>query len=232
MRCLLVLFLLAPLAAGAQDWPRLRFDMVRDQIEARGVADPRVLDAMRAVERHLFVPADLRREAYGDFPLPIGDGQTISQPYIVALMSELAGLTGSETVLEIGTGSGYQAAILARLAKRVYTIEIKPALHARAQALLEDLRLVNVSAIEGDGYFGLASAGPFDAILVTAAASHVPPPLLAQLADGGRLVLPLGNPFSVQDLVVVTKRGGTTTVEHVLPVRFVPLTGRALDAGP
>jgi protein-L-isoaspartate(D-aspartate) O-methyltransferase len=183
---------------------------------------------MRAVERHRFVPAELQRQAYSDHPLPIGEGQTISQPYIVALMSQLAGLAGSETVLEVGTGSGYQAAILARLAKRVFTIEIKPALHARGRALLAELGLANVTAIEGDGYFGLSSAGPFDAILVTAAASHVPPPLLAQLAEGGRLVLPLGHPFSVQDLVVVTKRGGMTTVKHVLPVQFVPLTGRAL----
>ncbi len=232
MRPLLAIFLLVPLAVAAQDWERARLSMVHQQIEVRGVRDARVLAAMRSVERHLFVPADLRREAYGDFPLPIGEGQTISQPYIVALMSQLAGLVGTETVLEVGTGSGYQAAILARLAKRVYTIEIKPVLYARARALLTEQHLTNVTAIEGDGYFGLPSAGPFDAILVTAAASHVPPPLLAQLAEGGRLVLPLGHPFSVQDLVVVTKSGGTTKVRHVLPVRFVPLTGRALEPGP
>jgi protein-L-isoaspartate(D-aspartate) O-methyltransferase len=229
---MLVVFLLVSLAAGGEDWEQARLAMVREQIEARGVQDPRVLAAMRSVERHRFVPADLQRQAYSDFPLPIGEGQTISQPYIVALMSELAGLTGRENVLEVGTGSGYQAAILARLAKRVTTIEIKPKLHERARALLGQLGLRNVTAIEGDGYFGLPSAGPFDAILVTAAASHVPPPLLAQLADGGRLVLPLGHPFSVQDLVVVTKRGGATTVRHVLPVLFVPLTGRALESGP
>jgi protein-L-isoaspartate(D-aspartate) O-methyltransferase len=206
--------------------------MVSGQIESRGVSDPRVLAAMRAVERHRFVPANLQREAYSDYPLPIGDGQTISQPYIVALMSELVGLTGSETVLEVGTGSGYQAAILSRLAKRVYTIEIKPGLHARARALLSQLGLANVTAVQGDGYFGLPTAGPFDVIFVTAATSHVPPPLLEQLAEGGRLILPLGHPFSVQDLVVITRRGGSTTVKHVLPVQFVPLTGRALEAGP
>jgi len=232
MRTLLALFLLVPLAVGGQDWKQARLAMVRDQIEARGVRDPLVLAAMRAVERHKFVPEELQRRAYNDYPLPIGEGQTISQPYIVALMSELAGLTGNETVLEVGTGSGYQAAILARLAKRVYTIEIKPVLHARAETLLAGLGLANVTAIEGDGYFGLPSAGPFDAILVTAAASHVPPPLLAQLAEGGRLVLPLGHPFSVQDLVVITKHGGTTTVRNVLPVQFVPLTSRALGPGP
>ncbi len=231
MRALLVVLLLVPLAAGGQDWERLRLSMVREQIQARGVSDPRVIAAMRAVERHRFVPTDLQGQAYADFPLLIGEGQTISQPYIVALMSELAGLKGSETVLEVGTGSGYQAAILARLAKRVYTIEIKPALYKRGSALLAQLGLVNVTALEGDGYFGLPSAGPFDAILVTAAVNHVPPPLLAQLAEGGRLVLPLGHPFSVQDLVVITKRGGATTVRHVLPVQFVPLTGRALKAG-
>ena len=225
MRPLLAIFLLVPLAVGGQDWERARLAMVRDQIEARGVRDPRVLAAMRTVERHLFVPVDLRQKAYGDYPLPIGDGQTISQPYIVALMSELAGLSGKENVLEVGTGSGYQAAILARLVKMVHTMEIKPRLHARSRVLLAELRFSNVTAIEGDGYFGLPSAGPFDAILVTAAASHVPPPLLAQLAEGGRLVIPLGTPFSVQDLVLITKRGGAITVRHVLPVQFVPLTG-------
>jgi protein-L-isoaspartate(D-aspartate) O-methyltransferase len=232
MRVLMAVFLLVPLTAGGQDWQALRLAMVSDQIESRGVSDRRVLAAMRAVERHLFVPDDLRGRAYGDYPLPIGDGQTISQPYIVALMSELAGLTGSETVLEVGTGSGYQAAVLSRLAKRVYTMEIKPGLFARAGALLSTLGLTNVTTIQGDGYFGLPEHGPFNVILVTAATSHVPPPLLEQLAEGGRLVLPLGHPFSVQDLVVITKRGGSTTVKHILPVQFVPLTGRALEAGP
>jgi protein-L-isoaspartate(D-aspartate) O-methyltransferase len=231
MHLLLLIFLLVPPTAGSQDWEQARLAMVRQQIEARGVSDPRVLAAMRAVERHRFVPADLRSQAYSDHPLPIGEGQTISQPYIVALMSQLAGLAGNETVLEVGTGSGYQAAVLARLAKRVFTIEIKPALYARSRALLAELDLENVTSIDGDGYFGLPSAGPFDVILVTAATNHVPPPLLAQLAEGGRLVLPLGHPFSVQDLVLITKRGGTTTVKHVLPVQFVPLTRRTPGAG-
>ncbi len=229
MRLLLAMLLLVPVAAGAQDWGRAREAMVRNQIEARGVKDPRVLAAMRAVERHLFVPADLRGSSYDDYPLPIGEGQTISQPYIVALMSELARLTGTETVLEVGTGSGYQAAVLSRLARKVYTIEIKPVLAARAKVLLAGLSLPNVLAVEGDGYFGFPSAAPFDAILVTAAVSHVPPPLVKQLADGGRLILPLGSPFSVQDLVVVTRRGSSTTVDHVLPVRFVPLTGTGAE---
>jgi protein-L-isoaspartate(D-aspartate) O-methyltransferase len=232
MRPLPAVFLLVSLVAGGQNWDQARQAMVRDQIERRGVSDPRVLAAMRAVERHLFVPPDLQSQSYGDFPLPIGEGQTISQPYIVALMSELAALKGSETVLEVGTGSGYQAAILARLARRVFTMEIKPVLYSRARNLLSALGLANITAIEGDGYFGLPSAGPYDAILVTAASSHVPPPLIEQLAEGGRLVLPLGHPFSVQDLVVITKSRGTTTVDHVLPVQFVPLTGRALESGP
>jgi protein-L-isoaspartate(D-aspartate) O-methyltransferase len=231
MRILPALFFLVAVFAGGQDWEQLRLTMVREQIEARGVRDPLVLSALRTVERHRFVPADLQRQAYRDYPLPIGEGQTISQPYIVALMSELAALTGTETVLEVGTGSGYQAAILARLAKRVFTMEIKPVLYARAKGLLAEMKLDNLTAIQGDGYFGLPSAGPFDAILVTAAVSHVPPPLLAQLTEGGRLVLPLGHPFSVQDLVVVTKRAGRTTVRNVLPVQFVPLTGRALEPG-
>ncbi len=208
-----------------------RIAMVRTQIESRGVRDARVLEAMRAVERHRFVPADLAAQAYADRPLPIGEGQTISQPYIVALMSELVRLSGDERVLEVGTGSGYQAAVLARLAREVFTVEIKPALQARAARLLAALGLRNVTSSAGDGYFGIPAAAPFDAIMITAAVDHVPPPLLAQLVDGGRLVLPLGSPFFYQDLVVVTRRGGTYTVDNVLPVSFVPMTGAALDDG-
>jgi protein-L-isoaspartate(D-aspartate) O-methyltransferase len=186
---------------------------------------------MRAVERHRFVPAELAGQAYADRPLPIGEGQTISQPYIVALMSELLDLSGDERVLEVGTGSGYQAAVLARLAREVFTIEIKPPLQARAARLLASLGLRNVTAASGDGYYGMPAAAPFDAIMITAAVDHVPPPLLAQLVDGGRLVLPLGHPFAYQDLVVVTRTGGTYTVDHVLPVSFVPMTGAALEGG-
>jgi len=208
-----------------------RIAMVRTQIEARGVRDARVLDAMRAVERHRFVPADLAAQAYADRPLPIGEGQTISQPYIVALMSELLDLSGDERVLEVGTGSGYQAAVLARLAREVFTIEIKPVLQARAARLLAGLGLRNVTAVAGDGYHGIPSAAPFDAIMITAAVDHVPPPLLAQLVDGGRLVLQLGHPFAYQDLVVVSRKGGAYTINHVLPVSFVPMTGAALEGG-
>ncbi len=224
-----MLLLAASLSAAAADRDAERLAMVRTQIEARGIRDARVLDAMRAVERHRFVPDDVKAQAYADRPLPIGEGQTISQPYIVALMTELLRLKGAERVLEVGTGSGYQAAVLARVAREVYTIEIKPLLHERAVRLLSGLGLRNVTAVAGDGYYGIPSAAPFDAIMITAAVDHVPPPLLAQLVDGGRLVLPLGHPFAYQDLVVVTRKGSTYTVDHVLPVSFVPMTGAALE---
>jgi protein-L-isoaspartate(D-aspartate) O-methyltransferase len=232
VRFVAVLLLLAACAsAAAADRQTERSAMVRSQMQARGIRDARVLDAMRAVERHRFVPDDLSAQAYADRPLPIGEGQTISQPYIVALMSELADLSGDERVLEVGTGSGYQAAVLARLAREVFTIEIKPVLQARAARLLASLGLANVTALAGDGYYGIPSAAPFDAIMITAAVDHVPPPLLAQLVDGGRLVLPLGHPFAYQDLVVVTRKGGAYAVDHVLPVSFVPMTGAALEGG-
>ena len=205
--------------------------MVREQIQARGISRPEVLNAMRSVPRHGFVPADLADSAYQDHPLPIGEGQTISQPYIVALMTELLDLKPSEQVLEIGTGSGYQAAILSALASHVYTIEIKEKLFKNASNTLKIYGYKNVMSRHGDGYFGWPEAAPFDAIMITAAVDHVPPPLLAQLVDGGRLVLPLGHPFAYQDLVVVTRKGGTYTVDHVLPVSFVPMTGAALEGG-
>jgi len=226
-----MLIFAACVSASAADREVERIDMVRSQMQARGIRDARVLDAMRAVERHRFVPEELSAQAYADFPLPIGEGQTISQPYIVALMSELADLSGNERVLEVGTGSGYQAAVLARLARTVFTIEIKPVLQARAARLLASLGLANVTALAGDGYYGIPSAAPFDVIMITAAVDHVPPPLLAQLVDGGRLVLPLGHPFAYQDLVVVTRKGGTYAIDHVLPVSFVPMTGAALEGG-
>lgn len=206
--------------------------MVDGQIQARGVTDERVLDAMRRVERHLFVPADLRGRAYADTPLPIGEGQTISQPYIVALMTETLRLSGGERVLEIGTGSGYQAAVLSLLAKEVRTIEIRPGLQKRAAELLDSLGCRNVSSRQADGYDGWEEKAPFDCIMITAAVNHIPPPLLRQLRDGGRMVLPLGNPFAFQDLVLVTRAGGSYTVDHVLGVLFVPMTGKALGAGP
>ena len=220
------------IACSAQDYTLARQRMVAEQIEARGIADARVLEAMRAVERHLFVPRDLLSRAYGDSPLPIGEGQTISQPYIVALMSESLKLKGTERVLEIGTGSGYQAAILSRLAKEVFTIEIKQGLQEQAAKLLSSLGLRNVEARRGDGYNGWEEKAPFDCIMITAAVNHVPPPLLRQLKDGGRMVLPVGDPFSVQSLVLVTKTGKTATVRHITEVLFVPMTGAAREGAP
>lgn len=211
------------------DIRQARADMVRGQIENRGIKDPRLLDAMREVPRHLFVPQALRSKAYTDRPLPIGDGQTISQPYIVALMTEVLSLTASSRVLEIGTGSGYQAAVLAAVAGDVYTIEIKAALYEQADRTLKALGLDKVKTRLGDGYYGWSDQAPFDAVMITAAVDHIPPPLLRQLKDGGRLVLPLGNPFSYQNLVLVTKHAEDYTVKQITGVLFVPLTGHALD---
>ena len=202
--------------------------MVTSQIKNRGIPDPLVLEAMRAVPRHRFVPRSLWRKAYGDHPLPIGEGQTISQPYIVALMTEIPGLKGNERVLEIGTGSGYQAAILSRIVKDVYSIEIKEKLQKRASKLLEKMYPGQIKTLWADGYFGWKDAAPFDCIMITAAVDHIPPPLLMQLKDDGKLVLPLGNPFSYQNLVLVTKKGEGYKVRQITGVLFVPLTGHAL----
>src|SRR4030042_2223240 len=174
------------------DFKTMRQKMVETQIKARGVKDPRVLSAMHKVERHLFVPKELQTSAYTDQPLPIGEDQTISQPYIVALMTELLELKGGENVLEIGTGSGYQAAILAELAKEVYTIEIVEPLASSAKNRLLELGYQNINVKAGDGYLGWPEVGPFDAIIVTAAPDHIPKPLIDQLQEGGRMVIPVG----------------------------------------
>jgi len=202
---------------------REREEMVAQQIAARGVRDERTLAAMRAVPRHLFVPSELAGQAYADHPLPIGRGQTISQPYIVAFMTEALALDGSETVLEVGTGSGYQAAVLAEIVSRVYSIEIVAPLAQEAGALLKDLGYSNVEVRAGDGYQGWPEAAPFDAIIVTAAAPRIPEPLKEQLGDGGRLILPVGDEW--QELVVVTRIGDRFEEKRVLGVRFVPMTG-------
>ena len=212
-----------PAAAAAHDRAAARDRMVRDQIESRGVRDARTLSAMRKVPRHEFVPAAVSRQAYDDHPLPIGHEQTISQPYIVAFMTEALGLRGGEKVLEVGTGSGYQAAVLAEIAGEVYTIEIVAPLAERARADLARLGYTNVHVRAGDGYKGWPEAAPFDAIIVTAAAPRLPEPLLEQLKDGGRLVIPVGE--DDQQLMIVTRSGKTFTRENVLPVRFVPMTG-------
>ena len=191
----------------------------------RDYVDASVIDAMARIPRHQFVPSPQRNRAYADRPLPIGFGQTISQPFIVALMTDLLRVEKDDVVLEIGTGSGYQAAVLTPLAQRVYSIEIVPALADRAKATLQRLGYANATTRAGDGYFGWAEAAPFDAIVVTAAASHIPPPLVEQLKRGGRMVIPVGNPFAVQQLVLVEKgQDGRVRTRQLLPVRFVPLT--------
>ncbi|UCF32066.1 MAG: protein-L-isoaspartate(D-aspartate) O-methyltransferase [bacterium] len=200
--------------------------MVKRQIEDRGVKNPAVLEAMKEVPRHLFVPERYRSEAYEDHPLPIGLGQTISQPYIVAFMTELLQLKPGDRVFELGTGSGYQAAVASRVAGEVFTVEIYRELAASAEARLAGHGYSNVTVREGDGYFGWEEKAPFDAIIVTAAADHIPPPLLEQLRPGGRLVIPLGGPFSVQQLVMVNKDlKGRISERGVMLVRFVPLLG-------
>ncbi len=188
---------------------------------------PDVIAAMGRVERHEFVPEALRAAAYEDRPLPIGYGQTISQPYIVALMTNLLEPTAGDRVLEIGTGSGYQAAVLAELGLEVYSIEIIPELGDEAAARLDRLGYDNVATRVGDGYYGWPDRAPFDGLVVTAAAGHVPPPLIEQLKPGGRMVIPVGEPFRVQQLVLITKAAdGSLRSRQLLPVRFVPLTGR------
>jgi protein-L-isoaspartate(D-aspartate) O-methyltransferase len=204
--------------------------MVEEQVRARGVGDPRVLHAMEQVPRHLFVPEDVRGEAYDDHALPIGSGQTISQPYLVGLMTELLGVKPGDRILEIGTGSGYQAAVLSRVASEVYTIEIVRPLGEQAERTLARLGYANVHTRIGDGYQGWKEAAPFNGIVVTAAPPEVPRPLLDQLAVGGNLVVPVGD--SWQDLEVYTKqKDGSFHQRKVLPVRFVPMTGEARKNG-
>ncbi|MCB2217892.1 MAG: protein-L-isoaspartate(D-aspartate) O-methyltransferase [Desulfobulbaceae bacterium] len=207
-----------------------RLAMVAEQIEARGVSAPRVLEAMRRAERHLFVPDSQVPFAYDDRPLPIGHGQTISQPYIVALMTELIRPQPPFKVLEIGAGSGYQAAVLAELVEEVYTVEIIAPLAKWAEARLAAAGYENVMVKQADGYYGWEEHAPFDAVVVTAATPHIPPPLIEQLKDGGRMIIPVGSRFRVQQLVLVEKEKGELTTRNMLPVRFVPFT-RGDDAG-
>jgi protein-L-isoaspartate(D-aspartate) O-methyltransferase len=200
-------------------------EMVDRQIRSRGISDQQVLDAMERVPRHEFVPDQYRSQAYADHPLPIGHGQTISQPYIVALMSELLQLEKDDRVLEIGTGSGYQAAILAEMIQDVYTVEIIEALATQARDRLASLGYENVHVLQADGYFGWPEHAPFDAIIVTAAPDHIPQPLVQQLADGARMVIPVGPPGGYQTLWEITKVGEEITKRNVTGVLFVPLTG-------
>jgi len=222
---------LRPVPGGTSDaatdraWRETRHRMVREQIESRGVRDAAVLAALREVPRHLFVPESYRRQAYRDGPLPIGYDQTISQPYIVAFMTEALRIKGNEKVLEIGTGSGYQAAVLAEVCDEVFTIEIVESLAERSRVLLADLGYDNVQVRAGDGYRGWPEEAPFDAIIVTAAPDHVPQPLIDQLRVGGRMILPVGD--QSQELVVLEKTTTGMIRRSVLPVRFVPMTGEA-----
>ena len=197
--------------------------MVEQQIVARGISDYETLQAMRKVPRHLFVPVSIAGQAYNDWPLPIGYNQTISQPFIVAYMTELSRPARNKRALEIGTGSGYQAAVLAEIVDTVYTIEIVPELARESAARLKVLGYDNVIVRYGDGYKGWPEHAPFDIIMVTAAADHIPQPLKDQLAEGGRLVMPVGNPAAVQELVLLTKKRGEITEQRLEPVRFVPL---------
>jgi protein-L-isoaspartate(D-aspartate) O-methyltransferase len=204
-----------------------RQEMVRKDIESRGIQDKKVLDAMLKVPRHLFVDKTQIDKAYNDHPLPIGEGQTISQPYVVALMTEAVSLKGGERVLEIGTGSGYQAAVLAEIVGEVFTIEIKKGLYETVQDRLKSLGYGNIQVKHGDGYFGWEAHAPFDVIMVTASANHIPPPLLAQLKEGGRLIIPLGSTVFFQTLTLVKKEKGKFPIKELGSVAFVPMTGQA-----
>ncbi len=220
--CVALLLVSLILVSDSRD--REREEMVRTQIAERGIADIATLRAMRSVPRHLFVPPSWIDDAYDDRPLPIGYGQTISQPYIVAYMTELVKPRRGQRVLEIGTGSGYQAAVLAAIIDSVFTIEIITELATPAAERLKALGYKNVVVRNADGYYGWKEKAPFDAIVVTAAAEYIPPPLIAQLKDGGVMVIPVGTPFLVQTLMLVEKRGNKTTTRSLIPVRFVPLT--------
>lgn len=208
--------------SDSEEFKKLRERMVNLQIRARGVSDEAVLKAMKTVPRHLFVPKNRISDAYNDGPIPIGYGQTISQPFIVAYMTEVINPIKCKKVLEIGTGSGYQAAILAEIVDSVYTIEIITELYRESKERLEKLGYKNIKVKNGDGYYGWKEYAPFDAIVVTAAAEYVPPPLLEQLSEGGKMVIPVGSPLFVQNLVLIEKKGGKIHSKNLMPVRFVP----------
>jgi protein-L-isoaspartate(D-aspartate) O-methyltransferase len=207
-----------------QDFSKERDAMVKTQIQARGIKDSATLAAMRKVHRHKFVPANQASSAYDDGPLPIGYGQTISQPYIVAYMTEILKPKSNYTVLEIGTGSGYQAAVLAEIVRKVYTVEIVSELGNQAISRLKNLGYKNIEVKIADGYDGWKEHAPFDAIVVTAAAEYIPPPLKEQLKDGGRMIIPVGTPYMTQQLMLIEKNGNKYKTTSMLPVRFVPFT--------
>lgn len=199
--------------------------MVNYDIKGRGIKDKKVLEAMGKIPRHLFVEDYLKNSAYADHPLPIGEGQTISQPYVVALMTEALKLKPTDRVLEIGTGSGYQAAVLAEIVKEVHTIEIRKSLAEKADKRLKDLGYKNIKVKYADGYLGWEEFAPFDAIILTASANHIPPPLIRQLKEGGRLIIPLGSTVYYQTLTLATKKKNELYLEQMGSVAFVPMTG-------
>ena len=226
-KLLLILICITFLFSFQEDpFKKKREDLVLKSIEKRGVTDKAVLKSMKAVKRHLFVPENNVSDAYDDRPLPIGYGQTISQPYIVAYMTEVINPKPEFKVLEVGTGSGYQAAVLAEIVKEVYTIEIVPELGTSATARLKKLGYNNVNVKLSDGYFGWPEHGPYDAIIVTAAAEFIPPPLIEQLKEGGKIVIPIGSPFMNQMLMLIEKKGKKITTKSLMPVVFVPFTRR------
>ena len=204
-----------------------RKNMVERGLKGRDITDPKVLEIMGRLKRHLFVDKSLKTQAYADHPLPIGEGQTISQPYIVALMTQILQVKPGEKVLEIGTGSGYQAAVLAEITDRVYTVEIRENLTKQAAQRLKQLGYEKIQVKYGDGYFGWEEYAPFDAIIITCSANHIPPPLIKQLKEGGRLIIPLGSTTYFQTLTLLLKEGGKTNVQHLTGVAFVPMTGEA-----
>ena len=219
-------------SAQSQDiYEQKRNRMVELDIKGRGIRDKKVLEVMGKIPRHLFVDDSLKNRAYEDHPLPIGDGQTISQPYVVALMSEYLKLKSTDRILEIGTGSGYQAAVLAEIVKEVYSIEIRKSLAHKAEMRLKELGYKNVRVKYGDGYFGWEEYAPFDAIIITASSNHIPPPLIKQLKEGGRLIIPLGSTVYYQALTLATKKKGELILDQLTPVAFVPMIGEVQKKG-
>ncbi|MBI5047666.1 MAG: protein-L-isoaspartate(D-aspartate) O-methyltransferase [Deltaproteobacteria bacterium] len=224
----LTVILILHTAAPAEDiYKQKRQNMVAKDIKGRGIGDKKVLETMEKIPRHLYVDEYIRDRAYADYPLPIGEGQTISQPYVVALMTETLRLKQSDKVLEIGTGSGYQAAVLAEIVKDVYTIEIRKGLADKAEKRFKELGYKNIKVKYADGYFGWKEYAPFDAIIITASANHIPPPLIKQLKQDGRLIIPLGSTVYYQTLTLATKRKGEIDLEQITSVAFVPMVGEA-----
>lgn len=221
-----VLMLVLPSSAHSEDvYDKKRKLMVEHDLKGRGITDKKVLGVMGKVPRHLFVDEHLRDRAYEDYPLPIGEGQTISQPYVVALMTEALKLKPTDRVLEIGTGSGYQAAVLAEIVKEVYTVEIRKELAEKAEKRLKELGYRNAKVKSADGYFGWEEFAPFDAVIITASANHIPPPLIKQLKESGRLIIPLGSTVYYQTLTLAAKKKGELELEQLTSVAFVPMVG-------